>query len=148
MDASSILRSPPVIGLAALAAQRALPRGSTSVGTSVVGAALALAGVALAVSGVRQIRSAGTTLDPTHPEEATQLVSGGVFGYSRNPIYLGDALLMTGYAIHRRDLRALVPAALFVGVMDRLQIPAEEAAMRSVFGSGYDAYARRVRRWL
>ncbi|WP_338538997.1 isoprenylcysteine carboxylmethyltransferase family protein [Janibacter terrae] len=147
MAIPSILRSPPVVGLASLAAQRVLARGSTSPGTSALGAAVAVAGVALLGAGIRQIRSAGTTLDPMHPEGATALVRDGIFRHSRNPIYLGDALLLTGHAIHRRDLRALLPVAVFVGVIDLFQIPEEEAAMLATFGSRYGDYVATVRRW-
>lgn len=148
MDLLSIAKSPPVLGAEALAAQRLLSRESTtSAVTSGLGAAVALAGIAVAGAGIREIRSAGTTLDPTRPEDTTQVVRRGVYRYSRNPIYLGDALLLVGYAIHRRDPWALLPVAGFVGTLDLFQIPQEEAAMLERFGSTYGEYIATVRRW-
>ncbi|KRE39553.1 hypothetical protein ASG73_00185 [Janibacter sp. Soil728] len=134
--------------MASLAAQRLLTRGSTtSAATSTLGAAVALAGLAVAAAGIREVRSAGTTLDPTRPQDTTQVVRRGVYRYSRNPIYLGDALLVAGYAIHRRDPLALIPTVGFVGVIDLLQIPAEEEALLGRFGSTYGEYVATVRRW-
>ncbi|WP_068263474.1 methyltransferase family protein [Janibacter limosus] len=148
MKPLSIVRSPPVLGLASLAAQRLLSRGSTtSAATSTLGAAVALAGIAVAAAGIREVRSAGTTLDPMRPQDTTQVVRRGVFRYSRNPIYLGDALLLAGYAIHRGDPLALIPVAGFVGVIDLFQVPEEEAALLERFGSTYGEYVATVRRW-
>lgn len=149
MEPLSILRSPPVVGLASLAAQRLLSRGSsTSPATSLLGAAVAAAGLGVAAAGIREIRAAGTTLDPTRPADASKVVRQGIYRYSRNPIYLGDALLLAGYAIHRRDLLAILPVAGFVGVIDTFQISAEEEALRDRFGSTYGDYVASVRRWL
>ena len=89
---------------------------------------------ALAAAGIREIRAAGTTLDPTRPADASKVVRQGIYRYSRNPIYLGDALLLAGYAIHRRDLLAILPVAGFVGVIDTFQVSAEEEALRDRFG--------------
>lgn len=148
MDLSAIARLPPVVGLAALGAQRLLSQGSrTSPSSSVVGAVVAASGVAVAASGIREIRSAGTTLDPANPTETTSIVRQGIFRYSRNPIYLGDALVLLGYAIHRRHLLALIPVVAFVEAMDLGQIPAEEDALLAHFGSTYGDYVASVRRW-
>lgn len=81
------------------------------------------------------------------PQDTTQVVRRGVFRYSRNPIYLGDALLLAGYAIHRGDPLALIPVAGFVGVIDLFQVPEEEAALLERFGSTYGEYVATVRRW-
>ena len=81
------------------------------------------------------------------PGAATTLVRRGIYRYSRNPIYLGDALLLAGYAIHRRDPLAAIPAAGFLGLIDVFQVPEEEAAMLDTFGSTYGEYVATVRRW-
>lgn len=148
MDVLAIAKLPPVMGLVALGAQRLLSRGSTtSRSSSLVGAVVAAAGVAVAAAAIREIRSAGTTLDPSSPAEATSLVRQGAFRYSRNPIYLGDALVLLGYAIHRRNLLALAPVVAFVEALDLGQIPAEEDALLAHFGSTYGDYVASVRRW-
>jgi protein-S-isoprenylcysteine O-methyltransferase Ste14 len=63
-------------------------------------------------------------------------------------MYVGDALILVGWAAHLGSIPALAGAALFIAYIGRFQIPAEERAMATLFGDGYDAYRRRVRRWV
>jgi protein-S-isoprenylcysteine O-methyltransferase Ste14 len=112
--------------------------------------ALALGGVGLAIglAGVAAFRARGTTVDPMRPEKASQLVTGGIYRMSRNPMYLGLLLILAAWTVH---LGSWVAAALpvgFVAYMNRFQIAPEERVMRSAFGSSFDSYAGRVRRWL
>ncbi len=149
MDARTILRLPPVTAAAALVAQRLLSRGAvSSLPTTLAGAALGVAGVAVSVIGAREFRSAGTTIDPVAPAGASVLVTDGIYRRSRNPIYVGDVLVLLGHAVHRRSLAALVPAAGWVLLTDRLQIPAEEAALAERFGADYRDYVAVVPRWV
>ncbi|OYO01102.1 protein-S-isoprenylcysteine O-methyltransferase Ste14 [Propionibacteriaceae bacterium ES.041] len=140
---------PPVLaGLAALA-QTVLARGSLSTrGSRIAGGLLAGASAGLMAASVLSFRRAGTTLNPHEPATATALVQTGVFGVTRNPIYLGMAGLLAAHAVARRSWRAGVPISLFLLVIDRWQIPAEEGALRQKFGAEFEAYARRVPRWL
>lgn len=88
-----------------------------------------------------------TTIDPLtlRPES---LVDSGPNRLTRNPMYLGIAGTLLAHAIARGSVRALVPVALFVVVIDRLQIAPEESAMRERFGAEYDRYVERTPRWL
>lgn len=91
-------------------------------------------------------RRHGTTFEPFG--RATALVVSGPYRLSRNPMYLGMVLVLTGLALLTgRWPVALAPAGFYV-TMDRVQIPAEEAALAASFGEPYRAYQRRVRRWL
>ncbi len=63
-------------------------------------------------------------------------------------MYVGLSGLLVSYAIRRGSWTALLPAAAFVVVIDRLQIPSEEAALSAHFESAYEDYRRRVPRWL
>ncbi len=67
---------------------------------------------------------------------------------SRNPIYLGDALLLLAFALWLGQPLALLAPLLFVLLIDRGQIRAEERALQQLFGAEYRAYCARVRRWL
>jgi protein-S-isoprenylcysteine O-methyltransferase Ste14 len=104
--------------------------------------------VALAASAGRRFRRAGTTVRPIHPEQASVLVTTGVNAVSRNPMYVSLAGLLVANAVRLGSWRALLPAAAFVLVVDRLQIAAEESALLSNFGADYEAYRERVPRWL
>ncbi len=112
-------------------------------GASVVGL-----GVAVAIAGVIEFRRASTTVDPMHPGRASALVSSGIYRVTRNPMYLGFALILVGWIVALRCLPALPIVAVFVLYLDRVQIPPEEAALRESFGAAFDAYASHVRRWL
>lgn len=109
--------------------------------------ALLAAGLWLMLAAVWRLGRAGTTVDPFRPERASCLVTDGVFARSRNPVYLGDVLLLAAWAVWLGNLVALPLPALFVAWMERWQIPAEEAALRARFGPRYAAYRARVRRW-
>ena len=89
---------------------------------------------------------ARTTVIPRRNPAA--LVTGGVFRLTRNPIYLGDAALLTG-AILWWDAPAALPLVpAFVWLITRRFIRDEEARLRAAFGADFDRWAARVRRWL
>ncbi len=111
-------------------------------------ALLATLGIAVCVSGVIAFRRARTTVDPLHPERASQLVVAGIYRATRNPMYLGFALLLAGAALWSGGWIGWLALALFVAWIDRLQIVPEERALRARFGGDFDDYCRRVRRWL
>lgn len=149
MSVSDFLRLPPVIAGTALLAQRVLTRSAKPrTATTVLGTAVAATGGMITVAGRRTFLDAETTLDPSHPDEVSRLVTSGIFARTRNPMYLGLAMVLLGHALHRRDVWALLPIGAFVGAIDRTQVPREEAALRQAFGSDYDDYTSRVRRWV
>jgi protein-S-isoprenylcysteine O-methyltransferase Ste14 len=87
-----------------------------------------------------------TTIIPNMPANALVLV--GPYRLTRNPMYVGLALLTAGMGLWLNTwwvLLLLVPALVAI---DRLVIVREEAYLRRRFGSEYDTFARRVRRWL
>lgn len=81
-------------------------------------------------------------------KRASSLVTDGVLGYTRNPMYLALAGALTAHAVARGSWAGLLPVVGFVLAVDRGQIAAEEAALRARFGPEYEAYARRVPRWI
>ncbi|MEO1082491.1 MAG: isoprenylcysteine carboxylmethyltransferase family protein [Pseudomonadota bacterium] len=113
-----------------------------------VASGLAGLGIVLAVLGVREFRRAMTTVDPRFPAKASALVSGGVYRYSRNPMYLGMLLCLTALFVHLRSLPAGLLLPCFVLYMNHYQIAPEERAMRERFGEVYAEYRARVRRWI
>lgn len=139
---------PPVwlAGFAALGGVigRVLP--VTTPANDVLGAFLIVAGLVLMVAAAVQMMLARTTLIPRREPDA--LVQGGVFRFSRNPIYLADAILLAGLLVAWDALVALPLVAVFVVVIQRRFILDEEARLSRRFGEDYLAYAARVRRWL
>src|SRR5260221_12163459 len=87
-----------------------------------------------------------SSLVPIRP--ATTLVVSGPYRWTRNPMYVGMALLTLGAALWRNTWWIVVLLAPALLAIDRLVIAREEKYLRRRFGSDYEAYVRRVRRWL
>ncbi len=108
----------------------------------------AVSGIVLVVFSMLAFRRASTTVDPFHPEEASQLVVDGFFAYSRNPMYVSLALVLISWAIWLGSVYNVAVLVLFVTYITFFQIKPEEEAMRSLFGETYEHYCSRVRRWI
>jgi protein-S-isoprenylcysteine O-methyltransferase Ste14 len=110
------------------------------------GVLIALAGFGVAVAGASYFRSIGTPVDPTG--SAKHLATGGLYRWTRNPMYLGGVILFTGLSLAFRSgwLLALVPV-IAIG-LQKLAIEREEAYLRRRFGDAYRAYCATVRRWI
>ncbi|KTG16027.1 MULTISPECIES: isoprenylcysteine carboxylmethyltransferase family protein [unclassified Guyparkeria] len=106
------------------------------------------AGVGLMLAAVWSLWRAHTTIDPFRPERASHLVTTGIYRLSRNPIYLGDALLLTGAAFWLGQPLGLIVVVLFVLFIDRFQVRGEEAALERHFGERFGRYRDQTRRWL
>lgn len=110
--------------------------------------ALAVAGTAVALAGVAEFRRARTTVNPLRPERASALVVTGIFRWTRNPMYLGLAIVLLGWAWYLAHPLAALGVPAFVAWMNRSQIRREERALESLFGEEFAHYCARVRRWL
>jgi len=105
-------------------------------------------GVAFALLGVLEFRSAGTTVDPRVPDQSVSLVVRGVYRISRNPMYVGFLLVLIAWGIFLSNLASLALLPVFVVYMNRFQIVPEERHMREKFGEAYRQYEAEVRRWV
>lgn len=108
---------------------------------------MCLVGLALNLWPKLAFKRAGTTVNPLRPATSTQLVTGGVYRYTRNPMYLGHALMLCGWTVYLGHGLAYVLVPLFVAYVTRFQIQPEERALAQRFVD-YAAYCRQVRRWL
>jgi protein-S-isoprenylcysteine O-methyltransferase Ste14 len=106
-----------------------------------------VSGFAFLVTGARLFLKTGTSLSPTKPTEASSLVVTGVYRYTRNPMYLGGLLMLSGYVLLSAKLSACFFLAFFVVYLTRFQIIPEERVLRARFGAAFDDYTKRVRRW-
>ena len=114
----------------------------------VLAVALAATGVLMGTIAFVQFRRAGTTPDPRTPQDAAKLVVSGVYRFSRNPMYLGDLLILAGWTLWLANALAFVGPPLFIAYIDRFQILPEESVLAARFGAAYAEYCRTVRRWL
>ena len=131
--------------LAAWALSLVLPRllGAPGQGAGLV---LLIAGAGMMAVAAGQMLLRRTTVIPRRNPSA--LVTTGLFAWSRNPIYLADALILTG-AILWLDVPAALPlVASFVWLIQTRFIRDEEARLTLAFGPEFDLWAARTRRWV
>lgn len=91
---------------------------------------------------------ARTTTDPTKPQAASALVTSGIYGFSRNPMYVAMLIILISIVIKSGNLYALFVPLLFVWSITQLQIKPEEKALKDIFGKVYLDYCQKVRRWI
>lgn len=113
-----------------------------------ISALLLTLGFVVTFTGVWSFRKASTTVDPLHPKLASQLVTSGVYMFTRNPMYLGMLLVLLSWLIYLGNFINLGVVILFVWFINRYQIPPEEEALGKLFDEQYREYCSRVRRWI
>jgi len=91
---------------------------------------------------------ANTTIDPVHVDRASAIVTTGIYGITRNPMYVGLTGLLLSWAAYLVAPWSLFGPLFFVLYITRFQIMPEERAMTAKFGAAYTDYKGRVRRWL
>jgi protein-S-isoprenylcysteine O-methyltransferase Ste14 len=102
----------------------------------------------VAGSAMLAFRRAKTTINPVQIEKASQMVTGGIFAYTRNPMYVGLTALLTSWAVWLTVPWTLLGPVVFALFTQRFQIIPEERVMRAKFGRAFDEYRKQVRRWL
>lgn len=115
---------------------------------SVIALAIAGVGGVFAVPAIVSFLLARTTIHPHKPHETGKLIVTGVNAITRNPMYLGLLLALIAWAIYLSNIVSFVPLPFFVAYLNQFQISPEERALADRFGSEYEAYRIRVRRWL
>ena len=103
-------------------------------------------GLWLMVMAVLRMRAHGTTIIPHRMPQA--LVTDSVFAISRNPIYLGDALILLGATFWANTILGLCVIAGFIWVINDRFILAEEDRLADAFGDQAAEWFNRVRRWI
>ena len=117
-------------------------------GKTVIAVGLASVGVLLGVAGLVSFRRAKTTFHPMRPEQASALVTSGIYRFSRNPMYLGVLFVLAGWGAQLANVIAFSGLVVFVAYLNRFQIAPEERVLREKFGAAFAAYEKAVRRWI
>lgn len=112
----------------------------------VSGATLAASGFVLVGMGTRRFMAAGTNIPPNLP--TTALVIDGIYGRTRNPLYLGATLIYLGLSAAAGSLWAIMLLVPLLWVINAGVITREERYLERKFGDAYRAYKGRVRRWV
>lgn len=109
---------------------------------------LACVGGMIDLLGVLAFRQYRTTISPFSPKNTRHLVTTGIYRFTRNPMYLGLACLLTSWALWLGSLFGLAIVGGFVCYITYFQILPEERVLADKFGSAFADYQRKVPRWL
>ena len=151
---AGVIARPPLLFLAALligfVSDRLLPLPFPVPGIDlvhwIIGGSLILIGLALAAAGIRNFSRAGTPVRSIHPTRA--LVTTGIYGWTRNPIYLGLFLLYGGIGVAAQSPWILILTRPLATTIRYGVVAREETYLERRFGDTYRDYKARVRRWV
>ena len=121
---------------------------TTALFVDVIGWLFVIVGVLIELWSVGLFWKDNTTINPMRPENTNRLVVRGIYQYSRNPMYLGMACLLTGVALILGSLTPCLGVVMFVTLITVWQIRPDEISLEHKFGQEYLDYKRQVRRWL
>jgi len=152
-DVAGVIALPPFIFLGFLVAATLLEAiapltllSAQAIARYATGAVLALAGFVMIGLGTRRFVAAGTNIPPNLP--TTALVVDGIYGRTRNPLYLGSTLVYVGLSVAAGSLWAILLLVPLLWVMNVGVIAREERYLERKFGDAYRTYKARVRRWV
>ena len=94
-----------------------------------------------------QFYIAKTSIDPRTPSKASDLVTNGLYKFSRNPMYLALLMVLLAWGLWLGNAFNTLLAAGFVGYLNKFQIIPEEKALSDMYGKAYKHYCTQVRRW-
>lgn len=111
-----------------------------------LGGLLVGAGLLLIVLAALEFRRHRTTIVPHR--EAERMITAGIYKRSRNPIYLGDTLILAGLILRWEAVLALPLVPVFLWVIERRFVIPEENRLRRRFRADFARYTQRTRRWI
>jgi protein-S-isoprenylcysteine O-methyltransferase Ste14 len=111
-----------------------------------LGIALLLIGIVLNLAADQGFKKRKTTVKPF--ERPTSLITGGVFGFSRNPMYLGMVSIILGVSVLLGSATPFAVVPVFAFLLDRCFIVKEEQSLQDIFGDQFRQYRNRTRRWV
>jgi protein-S-isoprenylcysteine O-methyltransferase Ste14 len=152
-DVAGVIALPPLIFLRFLVAATVLEAfvplpflAAHALARYLASAALAAGGFVMIGMGTRRFVAAGTNIPPYLP--TTALVVDGIYGRTRNPLYLGTTLVYLGLSVAAGSLWAIVLVVPLLWVINVGVVAREERYLERKFGDAYRAYKARVRRWV
>lgn len=111
-----------------------------------IGFGFVVVGFLFGLAAFIEFRKAKTTILPHG--SVSNIISSGIFRFTRNPIYLGFLFMVIGFPLNYGSIWGIIAAPFFVTTMNRLVIEKEEAYLEKKFKEEYTNFKSRVRRWL
>ncbi|WP_291729985.1 methyltransferase [Leisingera sp. F5] len=103
-------------------------------------------GLLLALLAIAEMRRQKTTVIPH--QTPSRLVQSGIFSRSRNPIYLGDVLILAGLVLWFDAVLSLPLIPIFLWLLEKRFVIPEEDRLRRTFRADWARYEQKVRRWI
>lgn len=151
-DLPGVVVFPPLLFVSCLLAGfavhwlRPLPTGLPWLPRMILAAVSLAVAAVFGVGGERALHGAGTNVSPQRP--TTAIVTGGIYGYTRNPLYLGLLGVYTALALAADSLWPFALWIVLLPVLSQGIVAREERYLAAKFGEPYQDYMTRVRRWL
>ena len=114
----------------------------------IFGSLMIISGLIIILSAIILFKKYQTTITPLNPSNATKLITGGIYKFSRNPMYLGLLLVLLGISIMLNLTGGFFLIPLFILYLNLFQIIPEENAMVDLFKDEFLEYKENVRRWI
>ena len=114
----------------------------------IFGSFMIISGLIIILSAIILFKKYQTTITPLNPSNATKLITGGIYKFSRNPMYLGLLLVLLGISIILNLTGGFFLIPLFILYLNLFQIIPEENAMVDLFKDEFLEYKKKVRRWI
>ena len=105
-------------------------------------------GLSFDLMGLLEFRKHATTISPLSPNKSALVVSSGIYRITRNPMYLGMAIVLVGVTIAFGSAIGLLMVLVFVLCITRFQIKPEERILEAKFGEAFVDYKAKVKRWI
>ena len=112
------------------------------------GSLFILIGILIASSSIILFKRYRTAITPINPKSATKLITGGIYKFSRNPMYFSLLLLLIGISIMTNPIGGFIFIPIFILYLNLFQILPEEKAMTDLFKDEFLEYKNSVRRWI
>jgi protein-S-isoprenylcysteine O-methyltransferase Ste14 len=112
----------------------------------IVGVIIVAAGLALIFSALASFRRTGQDPKPWTP--SPELIVEGPYRWTRNPMYVGLTCILVGLGLALNNLWFSLLAAVALFVVHFIAVLPEEEYLKEKFGSSYEEYRRRVRRYI
>ena len=114
----------------------------------VFGSLMIIIGIVIILLAIIQFKKYKTSITPLNPSNATKLIVYGIYKFSRNPMYLGLLLILSGISIIQNPIGGLLFVPAFILYINHFQIIPEENAMVDLFKDEFNDYKKNVRRWI
>ena len=114
----------------------------------IFGSLMIISGLIIILSAIILFKKYQTTITPLNPSNATKLITDGIYKFSRNPMYLGLLLVLSGISTILNPIGGLFLVPLFILYLHFFQIIPEENAMINLFKDEFLEYKENVRRWI